>query len=881
MEIREIRALRGPNIWLRRPVLEAWVDLGPLRDMASNEIPGFNDRLMAWLPGMIEHRCSVGERGGFHIRLRRGTYLAHILEHVTLELQDRVGTPSGFGRARETEQEGLYKVAIEYKEEAVGRACLETGHRLCLAAVYDRPFDIEAELTKLRDLVDRVCLGPSTAAIVEAAKQRNIPYRRLNSGSLVQLGYGAKQRRIWTAETDQTSAIAESIAQDKDLTKTMLRAAGVPVPDGRLVDSPEDAWAAAEKLAGPVVVKPLDANHGRGVFMDLTDREIIMTAYHDALKEGSAVIVEQFAPGQEHRLLVIGGKLIAAARGEACSVVGDGEHSVAKLIDLQINSDPRRGESEECPLNPVILDPMTLAALQTQGCKPESILREGQRVLVRRNDNLSEDVTDLVHPSTAEHAVLAAQVVGLDIAGLDLVVEDISQPLEPQHGMFVEVNAGPGLLPHLRPQIGKPRPVGEAIVGNLFPAGETGRIPLVCVTGTNGKTTTTRLVGAIFKAAGKHVGMTCTDGIDVDGRTIELGDCSGPRSAKNVLLNPLVDAAVFECARGGILREGLGFDKCDVAIVTNIAAADHLGQYDLHSPDDMYKVKRSGVDVVLPTGTAVLNAEDPLVASMASLSAGSVTFFSLNPEHELVLKHRSEGKRAVVLDGGAVTLIEGDTTTRLIAAEEIPCTHRGRVPFQIANVLAVVAAAWHLGIPQATIKQALLSFQGNLIDNPCRFSVLQGGEKTLVVTDGRNESALESLIEAIGGFPHKARSVVYSAEGDRRDQDILSQAHLLGTAFDRVYLCEIDGGQDRPPGAVLRLLRLGLADATRTQEIQDVPDWGTAVDQAWRQLGRGELLVVQTCTIPRTVRKIQSLVGLEPAETEPEARSHSAIAAAG
>ncbi|HET6424882.1 MAG TPA: cyanophycin synthetase [Planctomycetaceae bacterium] len=866
MKILEVRALRGPNIWLRRPVLEAWVDLGPLKDTSSELMPGFNDRLMAWLPGMIEHRCSPGERGGFFIRLRRGTYLAHILEHVTLELQDRAGTPCGFGRARESEIEGIYKVAIEYQEEAVGRACLDAGYRLCLAAVFDQPFDVAGEVAKLRDLVDRVCLGPSTQAIVGAAKQRNIPFRRLNAGSLVQLGYGAKQRRIWTAETDQTSAIAESIAQDKDLTKAMLRSAGVPVPSGRLVDSPEDAWAAAQRIGGAIVVKPLDGNHGRGVFMDLTDEQQIKTAYGEALKEGSGVIVEEFAPGREHRLLIIGGELVAAARGDAVTVIGDGRHTVAELIELQVNSDPRRGETEDCPLNPVLIDAVTLAEIQRQGHVPSDIIADGVKLLVRRNDNLSEDCTDLVHPTTAEHAILAAQVVGLDIAGLDLVVEDISKPLEVQGGRFVEVNAGPGLLPHLKPVFGKPRPVGEAIIGSLFPEGETGRIPLVCVTGTNGKTTTTRLVTSILKAAGRHVGMTCTDGIFVDGRTIELADCAGPRSAKNVLLNPLVDAAVFECARGGILREGLGFDKCDVAIVTNLGSADHLGQYDLHTPEQMYKVKRCGVDVVLPTGTAVLNAADPLVVEMATLSAGSVTFFSINPEHPVVVEHRKNGKRAVIFTNGAITLCEGQDERPLLSVEEIPCTHRGRVPFQIENVLAAVAAAWHLNIPSAVICQGLQAFQGNLVDNPCRFSVMEGGGKTLVIMDGRNELALNTLLTAIDKFPHTKRSVVYSAEGDRRAEDIRVQGAQLGTGFDRVYLCDLDGGQDRPAGEVVDLLRQGLEGATRTQEIREITDWSAAVETAWRQLGRGELLVVQSATIPRTVRKIYSLLGLEPAD---------------
>ncbi|MDZ4686650.1 MAG: cyanophycin synthetase [Planctomycetaceae bacterium] len=875
MQIRQVRALRGPNIWSRHPVLEALVDLEALRDSSSELLPGFNERLMSWLPGLIEHRCSEGVRGGFYIRLRRGTYLAHILEHVALELQTIAGTNVGYGRARETSCDGVYKVAVRYHEESLGRACLTTGTALLLAAVYDHPFDFESELKTLKELADKVCLGPSTAAIVTAATARNIPCRRLNAGSLVQLGYGSKQRRIWTAETDQTSAIAESIAQDKDLTKSMLRAAGVPVPEGRQVCGPEDAWEAARDIKGSVVVKPLDANHGRGVFMDLTERHQIETAYHQALKEGSGVIVEEFAPGSEHRLLVIGGKFVAAVRGDGAAVTGDGEHTIAQLIELQVNSDPLRGNDQGCLLNPVLLGALTIAELERQGHTLDTVLRAGQRALVRRHDSLSEDVTDLVHPSIADHAVLAVQVIGLDIAGLDLVVQDVSQPLESQGGKIVEVNAGPSLLPHLRPQVGKPRPVGEAIVETLFPGGQSGRIPIVAVTGTNGKTTTTRLVNAMLRASGKHVGMTCTDGVFVDGRTVELGDCAGPRSARNVLLNPLVDAAVFECARGGILREGLGFDKCDVAIVTNLAAADHLGQYDLHTVEAMYQVKRTPVDVVLPGGAAVLNAHDPLVARMAELSAGSVIFFALDPQLQTVVEHRKQGGKAVILRGGWVTLCDGREEDPLVSAAELPCTHGGRVHFQIENVLAATAAGWHLGLTNQTIQHALMSFQGNLVDNPARFSVLESAGKTLIVTDGRNASALTTLIETLERFPHESRVVVYSAEDDRRDADIVQQAALLGGAFDRVVLCEIDGGRERPAGQVLRLLRQGLTDAGRTQEIHEIPDWGTAVELAWRELSAGELLVIQTSTIARTVRKVNALLGLEPEESAPSHPDHS------
>lgn len=867
MQIQKVFVLRGPNFWSRNPVLEAWVDLGPLKDSSSKDFPGFNDRLMSWLPSMIEHRCSVGEYGGFYQRLRWGTYLAHILEHTTLELQTLAGTPVGYGRARETTTEGFYKVAIRYQEETLGRACLEVARELLMAAVFDLPFSIENQLKQLRELANRVCLGPSTAAIVEAARSRDIPTRRLNAGSLVQMGQGIRQRRIWTAETDYTSAIAESIAQDKQLTKTLLKSAGIPVPEGREVDSPEDAWAAAREIEAAVVVKPVDANHGRGVFMDLTEEQQIRKAYNVAIKEGSGVIVERFAHGNEHRLLVVGKKLIAGAAGDAAAVIGDGNHSIRDLINLQINSDPRRGDDESKPLNTVLVDALTIVEIERQGYKPESIPADGVKVIVRRNDNLSRDVTDIVHPSVAEHAVMAAQIVGLDIAGIDLVVEDISKPLEDQGGVIVEVNAGPGLLMHLKPRTGKARPVGEAIVNHLFPdPNENGRIPIVAVTGTNGKTTCTRLVHSILRAAGYHVGMTCTDGVSIEGRVIEQGDCAGPRSARNVLLNPQVDAAVFEVARGGILREGLGFDKCDIAIVTNIGDADHLGKAYIHSPEDMYKVKRTPVDVVLPTGTAVLNARDPLVAEMASLSAGGVTFFSTQADHPIIVAHREAGKRVVIADQGKVVLCEGPQETILIGLEALPCTHGGRVNFQVENVLAAVAAGWALGIPAKKIVAGLQAFQGNLLDNPARFNVLQSAGKTLILTDGRNSSALVALIEALSEFSQEKRSIVYSAEEDRRDVDIEQQGRLLASAFDRIFLCEIDEPALRPRGEVIRRLRAGIPETGRPREIVEIHDWSQAVDAAWGTLQKGEVLVVQSSSIPKTVRKIQALVGLGPNE---------------
>lgn len=861
MEIRKILTLRGPNIWSRHPVLEAWVDLQELKDSPSDSIPGLNDRLMGWLPSMIEHRCSIGERGGFFQRLRDGTYPAHILEHITIELQTLVGTPVGFGKARETSEDGVYKVVVRYRDEHLARACLFAARELFLAAVYDRPYDLAGELKKLRDLADRLLLGPSTAAIVSAATERNIPSRRLNAGSLVQLGNGHKQRRIWTAETDRTSAIAESIAQDKDLTKTLLRATGVPVPEGRPVADAKDAWDAAEEIGVPVVVKPRDGNHGRGVFMGLLTREQVENAFVLAEREGSAVIVEKFAPGFEHRLLVVGDKLVAAARGEPAIVIGDGVRTISQLVEDQLNSDPRRGEDDECPLAKVVFEPDVVMQLQVQGHTIDSIPRDGERVLIQRNGNLAFDVTDDVHPDVAARAVVAAQIVGLDIAGLDVVVEDISKPLEVQGGVVVEVNAGPGLHMHLKPSVGKPRPVGEAIVESLFPAGETGRIPTVCVTGTNGKTTVTRLITHAVRLTGRIVGMTCSDGVYINGRQIEAGDCSGPRSARKVLLNPQVEAAVFEAGRGGILREGLGFDKCDVAVVTNIAEADHLGQSYIDTPEQMFTVKRSPVDVVLPTGAAVLKADDPLVADMASLSAGGVIFFALDGSHPVVAEHRQQGKRAVFVREGKVILAEGLKESVLMPVSDAPLTHGGRVPFQIENLLAAVAGAWALDLSLDTIRQAVESFQGDWRDDPGRFNVVNIRGATVVIDDSHNIPALRALNAALDNFPQERRTIVYSAGDGRRDADIVRQGEMLGEAFDRVILYEDFSASGREAGEISALFRQGLSAARRAGDVQDIPDYREAVEAALARIHPGELLVIQTedADIERTLELVRSL----------------------
>lgn len=700
MKVLRVRALRGPNFWSRRTCMEALVDLEELRDSPSNSLPGFNERLLAWLPSLEEHRCGVGERGGFLMRLREGTWMGHVLEHVVLELQSLAGTPVGFGKTRETYVPGIYKVAFRYRDETVARAALQAALDLLKAAIEDRPFDVRTVIADLRDQVDRHWIGPSTRAIAEAAEARDIPWQRLHDGNLLQLGYGAKARRVWTAETDRTSAIAETISRDKHLTRSLLAAAGVPVPEGKVVRSPEEAWeVASEDIGLPVVVKPVDGNHGRGVCLDLRTREEVFEAWQLAEPEGSGVMVERFVPGVEHRLLVVGSKVQAAVRGETAWVVGDGKSTIQQLIDAQLNRVPWRGTHEDAPYNLIRLrdDPVCLFDIRRQGLEgPDSVPAEGQRVLVQRNGNAIHDCTDLVHPEVAATAVLAARVIGLDVAGIDLVAEDISRPLEEQRGAIVEVNAGPGLLMHLRPATGTPRPVGEAIVEQVFPNGQNGRIPLACITGNRWRALTTRMVESILEGTGQRLGVAASDGVRVGRRVLDPSPRADALGARKVLRNPQVDIALLEADPLGILREGLGFDRCRVAVVTDVGDPEGLEEESIRTSDDFYGVLRCPVDVVSALGYAVLNGEDPQAADMARLSDGGVILFARDPETPSLLEHRKR-------EGLAVTIRDG----RLVLWDEVE-TDLGEIgPGDPVPILAAAATGWALGLDPETIRTGL------------------------------------------------------------------------------------------------------------------------------------------------------------------------------
>ncbi|MFM8246944.1 MAG: cyanophycin synthetase, partial [Burkholderiaceae bacterium] len=619
IQVPRITFLRGPNMWTYTPVLEAWLDLGVLEEWPSNRQPGFIDRLLSVLPQVAAHHCSPGVPYGFEQRLRDGTWMGHVLEHVIIELLELSGLEAGFGQTRETTRAGTYRMVFRVPDETVGRTAFDAGLKLMHAVINQQAFDLEPELAKIRKAIDEFYLGPSTAHIVASAKKRKIPHIRLNQGNLVQLGYGALQNRIWTAETDLTSAIAEGIAGNKDLTKSLLRSCGVPVPSGEVVHSVEAAWEIAQEIGLPVVVKPRDGNRGRGVMLNLRSQDEVESAYAIARAEDPDVIVERYIEGDEHRVLVVGGRVIAVARGESAWVTGDGNSTVASLVELQINSDPRRGSADIHPLEK--LNPFTNSViqgnLQRQRLTTESVPAAGQRVLIAANGNHAIECSDLIHPDNAFTCVLAAQVIGLDIAGIDIVCKDIAQPLDAQRGAVVEVNAGPGLLMHLKPAQGEARPVGDAIVSHLFPEGQRGRIPIVGVAGSEGTTPITRLVAWLMQLSGARVGVACREGLFVGARQLERGDCAHWEPGQRLLINRNVEAAVFENDPMSLLTEGLAYDRCWVGIVTDSQPVPGLEQELMTEPEHRYKILRTQIDVVLETGAAVLNADDETVLDMA------------------------------------------------------------------------------------------------------------------------------------------------------------------------------------------------------------------------------------------------------------------------
>jgi cyanophycin synthetase len=850
MQILRTRALRGPNLWTRSTAIETIVHCEPSEhDIAT--ITGFEDRLRARFP-------AIGALAPHGAELP--VSLAHVMEAAARQLQAQAGCSVTFSRTHETVEADTYQVVVEYTEEDVGRKAVEEAEALIRAALGDTPYDAAATVALLRELDQDVRMGPSTRNIINAAIARNIPFRRLTSGSLVQLGWGVKARRVQAAELDATSAVAESIAQDKDLTKRLLHAAGVPVPLGRPVADVEDAWTTALEVGLPVVVKPQDGNQGKGVTVNITTREQLEAAYATAQEYSGEVMVERFLPGHDFRLLVVGGQMVAAARREPPQVLGAGEHTIRELRAI-VNPDPRRGSGHGSALTRIRLDEIALARLANEGLTPESVPAQGQRIVLRHNANLSTggsatDVTDDVHPDIAARAVDAAQTIGLHICGVDVICESMLRPLEEQGGGIVEVNAAPGLRMHLSPSFGKPRNVGAPMIDALFAPGEDGRIPVVAVTGTNGKTTTTRLIAHLFNARGWNTAMTNTDGVYVGGHQIDSGDCSGPKSARNALAHPDTEAAVLECARGGILREGLGFDQCQVAVVTNIGAGDHLGLNYITTVEDVAVLKRVIVQNVAPTGWAVLNAADPHCAAMAHVCPGKVIFFAQDRHHPVMVTHRAQGGRVVYVDEGRIVAAEG-SWRESIALRDIPLTHGGLIGFQVDNVMAAVGAAWGTGLPWDTVRRGLASFESSTDSVPGRFNVMDYHGATIIADYGHNPDAIRALVQATQAMPGAHRAVVISGAGDRRDQDITEQTEILGSSFDDVILYQDACQRGRADGEVLALLHKGLQGARRASYVTEIHGEFIAIDHALARLKAGDLCLVLVDQVQESLAHLQ------------------------
>ena len=860
VEILELRVYGGPNYWAHGKAIRMLIDLHGLEDWPTDELDGFNDRLLEFLPELHEHTCSTGERGGFVERLKRGTWLGHVGEHVALELQNRCGHEVSRGKTRGTDTPGQYNVIFAFRDEVVGRKAGEIAIRVVNHLVeQQRDFNFDDEVDGLIRLAQRAALGPSTRALVDEAESRDIPWMRLDEHSLIQLGQGIHQKRIRATMTSQTSALGVDIASDKELTARLLDAAGLPVPGTEAYRRPTQALRYAEHLGWPVVVKPLDGNHGRGVGLNLSNEQDFLGAFDVAQREskGDWVVVERFIRGNDYRFLIVDGVMAAVAERTPAHVIGDGEHTVEELVAIA-NADPRRGIGHEKVLTKIMVDDAAVALVGDQGHGMSDVPPQGERVLLVQTANLSTggisiDRTDDVHPDNVDIAEQAAKLVGLDIAGIDFIAPDISKPVRETGGAICEVNAAPGFRMHTHPTIGEPQFVGKRVIDMLFPPGTPSRIPIVAVTGTNGKTTTTRMISHIFRGMGRKVGLTTTNGVVIDERLVIKADASGPRSAKMVLQNPGVDQAVFEVARGGLLREGLGYERNDVAVVTNVAS-DHLGRNGIETLEDLAYVKQIIVEAVPRDGTAVLNADDEYVVEMRHECDGEVILFTLHPDNEIADRHRRRGRRIITLDardlGDMIVVREGDRTMDLAFTHQLPSTFGGAAMMNVQNAMAAAGAALASGAHLHDIRQGLKSFTTSYDFAPGRMNLEEIDGITTVVDYCHNAHGMERVGDFVTRLRARAdddrrgeRICVVATAGDRRDVDCHELGFEAAKHFERLIIREDDDRRGRGPGEVATEIANGIRAAMDegiavTREVEIVLDeleaTGRALDVARR-----------------------------------------------
>ncbi|MDB9495126.1 cyanophycin synthetase [Spirulina major CS-329] len=868
MKILKTLTLRGPNYWsIRYPKLIVMrLDLEDLDEVYSNQIEGFYDGLCDVLPSLIEHYCSPGYRGGFLERVQNGTLMGHIIEHVALELQEMAGMTAGFGRTRETGDRGVYNVVFEYVDEQAGRYAGRAAVRLCQSIVDTGTYpdsELEQDLADLRELAANASLGPSTETIITEAEARKIPWLNLSARAMIQLGYGANSKRIQATLSDYSSILSVELACDKEGTKLMLRDAGIPVPRGTVIRYIDELQDAIDDVGGyPIVLKPLDGNHGRGITIDINSWDEAEGAY-DLASEASkthSVIVERYYQGSDHRILVINGKVVAVAERIPAHVVGDDHLTISELID-RTNEDPRRGEGHDNVLTKIKLDKTATDVLARQGYSLDSIPPDGERVYLRATANLSTggsaiDRTDEIHPENIWIAQRVVKTIGLDIAGIDVVTSDISKPLRETDGVIVEVNAAPGFRMHAAPSAGLPRNVGAAVLDMLFPDGTSPRIPIVAITGTNGKTTTTRLIAHIFRQTGKTIGFTTTDGIYVGNYLVEKGDTTGPQSAQVILKDPTVEVAILETARGGILRSGVAFDQCDVGVVLNVAA-DHLGIGDINTVEQMAHVKSVIAEVAAPSGYVVLNADDPLVAKMAERAKAKIAYFSMDPDNPVLQDHLRRGKLAAVYENGYLSIMEGNWTLRIEEAKNIPITLAGMAPFMIANALAACLAAFAQGVDVEEIRQGVRTFQLSSEQTPGRMNLFDLDRYHALVDYAHNPAGYEAL----GGFVKNwqgQRVGIVGAPGDRRDEDLILLGELAADMFDRILVKEDQDRRGRAEGVVADLIVQGITQAQPDARYEVILNEEKAIAVGLDEVEDGGLVVITPEIVSSAIALIEA-----------------------
>lgn len=871
MEIREIRALRGPNYWSinRHKLIVMVLDIQDMEQKPTNKVDGFLKRLKAMFPTMHAHRCSVGEAGGFFQRVEEGTWIGHVIEHIALELQTLAGMDVGFGRTRGYGEDGVYNVVFAYMEADVGKYTAKASVRIAEALIEGKPYDLEDDIQEMREIRERVRLGPSTGSIIEEAESRGIPWMRLNKYSLCQLGYGVNQKKVQATVASTTSNIGVEIACDKEDTKFLLEEAEVPVPKGEIVRTEAGLKDAVKYVGYPLVVKPISGNHGRGITTNIVDWEEALPAFEAAKKVSNSVIIEKYIVGDDYRLLVIDYKLVAASKRTPAHVVGDGKSTIEKLIEI-VNQDPKRGYGHEKVLTMIEVNDLTMGILKEAGKTLKSVLKKGEVFNLKDTANLStggtaEDVTDIIHPYNKFMAERIAKIIDLDICGIDIMTTDIGQPLPETGGSVLEVNAGPGFRMHLAPAKGLPRNVAGHVIDMLYPPGSTSRIPIVAVAGTNGKTTTTRLIAHIARMKGHKVGYTTTDGVYIQNRLLMSGDCTGPASAEFVLKDPTVDFAVLESARGGLLRAGLGFKNCDIGIVTNVSA-DHLGLKGIHTIEQLARVKGVVPETVFPDGYSILNADDDLVYEMRKNVKSKVALFSLDETSPRMKKHARAGGLAAVYEDGYITICKGEWKMRVAKAINVPLTFEGKAVFMIQNVLPAVLAGYIRGFSIEDIKVAIESFIPSPAQTPGRLNMFRFKNFTVLLDYAHNPAGLRALgamIEKMEGTP---KIGMIAGIGDRRPEDNHEIGVIAAEMFDEIIIRQDKNLRGKTEKELIEMIHNGIKSVDPKKPVTIIPSEEEAITHAITNGKKGSLMVFCSDVVPDALNLVMGFKEKEAQE---------------